>query len=51
MMKLEMRREDVTGLTLKAWHEDSERMERSSTVRDKEERIIEIFVSITGNKR
>ena len=50
MMKLELRRDEVTGLSLLAWHEDSERRERSSTVREKEERIIEIFVSIRGNK-
>ena len=50
MMKLEVRREDVTGLTLQAWYEDSERRERSSTIREKEERIVKIFVSIRGNK-
>ena len=50
MMKLEVRREEVTGLSLQAWYEDSERRERSSTIREKEERIVKIFVSIRGNK-
>ena len=51
MMKLEMRREDVTGLTLQAWLEDSDRRERSSVVREKEERVVQIFVSLLANSR
>ena len=51
MMKLEMRREEVTGLTLQAWLQDSERRERSSVVREKEERVVQIFVSLLANSR